>query len=35
MKVKDMASRVGFVLQKNAPDILTGVGIVGFVTSSV
>ena len=35
MKVKDMASRVGFVLQKNAPDILTGVGIVGFITSSV
>lgn len=35
MKVKDIASRVGFALQKNAPDILVGVGVVGFITSSV
>lgn len=35
MNVKNMANKVGFVLKKNAPDILMGVGIVGFVTSSV
>lgn len=35
MNVKNMVSKVGFALQKNAPDILMGVGITGFITSSV
>lgn len=35
MNVKYMANKVGFALKKNAPDILMGVGVVGFVTSSV
>jgi len=35
MNLKNTVSKVGFALQKNAPDILMGVGVVGFVTSSV
>ena len=35
MNVKNVVSKVGFSLKKNAPDILVYTGIAGFVTSTV